>query len=294
MCLLCYFAVKMLPLSDYVVFCFTSPLFTLITSTILLRSSVNFVKISMCLLIVTGAALVAQPTFLFGPTTTNATTPDNTTFPGDETLDEFVITPPKSSYTLGAILCILVAAIGGFVVVFQAKCKQVPSCYYFFSGSGVTLLVGLSVGLATSSSGFNIQKSEIGYLVIISSCSMLGMMFIQVGVKASNPILVSATRSTEIVMALFLDIATAADSGIDFNSSNFKFKVLGSALVTISIVGIALADPINEKLSDYWTRLFGSGLLQAGHIGSSRLRRSDYEPIFANDDEESTPPRQSA
>ena len=37
MSLLCYQAVKMLPLGDFIVFCFTAPLFTLIISVILRR-----------------------------------------------------------------------------------------------------------------------------------------------------------------------------------------------------------------------------------------------------------------
>merc|ERR1711962_1704127 len=63
--LLSYLCVTLLPLSDFIVFAFTAPVFTLAFTMAINRSKVTLLNISTCLLMVVGTGLVAQPTFIF-------------------------------------------------------------------------------------------------------------------------------------------------------------------------------------------------------------------------------------
>jgi len=259
MSLLCYQAVKMLPLGDYIVFCFTAPLFTLIISVILRRYTATFVDIVFCLILTAGACLVAQPTFLFG----QPTTPLNPGFREEAAA-------AQGTYAEGALMSISVAVIAGFVVIGQERCRVIPTTYYMFFGSAATLIVGLFYGLVFSST-FSLTGlvDNMGYLAMIGSSSMFGLMFIQIGVNVSNPVLVSSTRSVEIVMALILTICLppSGDKPIDFSDIRFHFKVAGSFLVMISVVGIALSRHIYDQIIISW-----------GCVVSGRNRK-DYDVI---------------
>jgi len=230
-CLLCYIAVKMLPLSDYIVFVFTAPVFTLFYTICIMRYPTNFIKVIFCAVMMIGAGFVAQPTFIFG-----GAEEGNSSHGG--------------MYGTGAALCFICASLTGFGVVMQSKCKEIPTCYYMFNGSLVNLSVGLVYGLGGGSRNVSLGTSwDIGSLVMVSSCSMLGVLFIQVGVKVSDPVLVSVTRTVEIVMALIVDCCLAHIQPIDYHTSAFEYKLLGSSLVMLSVVGIALSDHLHQGIA---------------------------------------------
>jgi len=231
-CLLCYIAVKMLPLSDYIVFVFTAPVFTLFYTICIMRYPTNFVSVVFCAVMMMGAGFVAQPTFIFG----------NISGTGDEGNNSH-----GGMYGTGAALCFICALLTGIGVVMQSKCKEIPTCYFMLCGSFVNLAVGLAYGLGSGISNLLLGTSlDIGSLVLVSSCSMLGVLFIQVGVVVSDPVLVSVTRTVEIVMALIVDCCLAHTQPIDYHTSAFEYKLLGSSLVMLSVVGIALSDHLYQ------------------------------------------------
>ena len=122
------------------------------------------------------------------------------------------------------------------------RCRAIPTTSYMFFGSPAAMVVGLLYGLVYSST-FSLATlvDNMVYLAMIGSSSMLGLMFIQIGVNFSSPVLVSSTRSLEIVMALILSICLPLpeDKPIDFSDIKFRYKVAGSFLVMISVVGMA-------------------------------------------------------
>ena len=69
------------------------------------------------MVIVVGASLVTQPTFIFG---------------------ENSAAIHYKQYTLGALIVIFCAMMGGLFPVLMSKCKEVPSCFYMaVGGAGV-------------------------------------------------------------------------------------------------------------------------------------------------------------
>ena len=119
---------------------------------------------------------------------------------------------------------------------------------------------------------------------------MLGAMFTQLAVTVSNaPILVSVTRSMEIVMALFLDTVIAPSKGqtpIDYTSASFVFKIVGSLVVFLCVVGIAAHDNIIDCGRNAVKQVLSCWAL---HVSRSRSRRRRaYEDMEGGTDVDAT------
>ena len=70
---LSFSCLQYLPLGDALTIIFTEPLFTVVLSFILLKASIGFTKIILCIGLLTGMTLSIQPPFLFGPKSNNNT-----------------------------------------------------------------------------------------------------------------------------------------------------------------------------------------------------------------------------
>jgi len=226
--IMAYTAVKMLPLCDFVVLAFTSPVFALIASGIILRKPVRCIEVSLCMAIVLGAGLVSQPSFIFG---------------------ELSATPREEYYTLGAILAIIGAIAGGLFPVLMAKCKEVPSCLYMAAGGAVSLVVGTvhRTVITTAEGPGHYNSHLIGLLILVATMSMVGVLMKQMAVAATCPVLVTMVRSMEIVMALVVDICLSQDD-IHLDDMQFWYKVIGACTVTICVITMSIADRIHEGL----------------------------------------------
>ncbi len=65
---LCIFlSVQAIPLGDALTLVFSSPLFTMILSAIVLKSRMGLYKIMFCIILIIGIVLVVRPPFLFPP-----------------------------------------------------------------------------------------------------------------------------------------------------------------------------------------------------------------------------------
>lgn len=237
--LLSYVAVTLMPLSDFIVFGFTSPVFTLLFVMACNRSKATLLNISMCLLIVVGTSLVAQPTFIFG---------------AFEDQDD---SPYKDTYTLGVVLALAASFITGFCPVLQTRCKHMPMAYFMLWSGISKLLIGLFcpvAGLPNHIQDPHKFEQDFWTLSMVAAASMLGLLFMQMAVTVSGaPLLVAVTRSMEIVMALVVDMITTADT-IDFTDSYIWYKVTGAVLVMMCVVGIALSDLLEERMPSFCKR----------------------------------------
>ena len=193
----------------------------------------------MCLLIVVGTSLVAQPTFIFG---------------GSEDQND---SPYKDTYTLGMVLALAAAFITGFCPVLQAKCKHMPMAYFMLWSGISKLVIGLFcpvVGLPNHVQDLHRFEQDFWVLALVASASMLGLLFMQIGVNVSNaPLLVAVTRSMEIVMALIVDMITMSDT-IDYTNSYIWYKITGALLVMMCVVGIALSDLLEDRMPSFCKR----------------------------------------
>merc|ERR1711993_185689 len=68
---LSFSCLQYLPLGDALTIIFTEPLFTVVLSFILIKASIGFTKIILCIGLLTGMTLSIQPPFLFGPKSEN-------------------------------------------------------------------------------------------------------------------------------------------------------------------------------------------------------------------------------
>jgi len=229
--LLVYIGLKMLPLSDFIVFAFTSPIFTLIASAFILKSRITFVTVFFIFVIIFGAGLVTQPVFIFG--------------------DRSMVY--QDTYAVGVVVAVLVAIGGGTVRVLQAYCKQVPSCHFMLIGGFISLAIALAAPLFKVPSHvleFSVILEESSILIWMTSTSLLGTLLLLVAVKVTDPVLIAVVRSTEIVISLLVDIMFPSYE-MDFTLMSFWYKVIGAALVTLSVMCISLSDIIYDKWMAY-------------------------------------------
>ena len=190
-------------------------------------------NLTLSFLVVVGACLVAQPTFIFGDDDSDSSRRD------------------YQDYTLGVVLSTILSFITGVAPIIQSKCKDMPISYFMLWSGLAKLVVGLlcpMFGVSNHLGDMTRLRSDAPTLTLISGASMLGAMFTQLAVTVSNaPILVSVTRSMEIVMALFLDTVIAPSGSIDYTSLSFVYKILGSLVVFMCVVGIAIHDTIIDN-----------------------------------------------
>ena len=186
----------------------------------------------MILLLVVGTSLVAQPTFIFGKP------------------QGFEDSPYKDTYTLGMVLALTSAFFAGICSVLQINCRSIPLPYYMLWSGFAKLIIGLlcpTVGLPNHITDLHRFEQDFGVLTMTASASMLGLVFTQIGYALSGaPLLISVTRSMEIVMALVVDMVTEP---VDFADSHIWYKITGGLLVMVCVVGIAASDRLEEKVS---------------------------------------------
>ena len=142
------------------------------------RSKVTFINISMCLLILAGVGLVAQPAFIF----------DNLTAYRLNSIE-------RVKYPIGVFLSILISSITGLCPILQANCKDMPMAYFMMWSGIAKMTIGLicpAVGLPNNLLNPSKFLEDIGVLALVASCSMLGLLSLQAAVAVSgNPLVVS-------------------------------------------------------------------------------------------------------
>jgi len=244
-------AVKLIPISDYVVFSFTTPVVTLVIGASLIcfpeRKKLTVTNIGICLMILLGACLVAQPSFLFPKGTSDSVT----THGGGE-------------YLAGVGIVLSATAACASANILQSHFTQIPSAYFMLCGGVVALITGPIVCLClvtNHDTGLleDFINSSLPHLTLVSSFSVTAGLLVLLALKTtSDPVLISVVRSTEIVMGLLLDIYLSATSRksdpnttdqLDFHSPSFAIKVLGSAMVTAGAIIMPFAEKIHANFS---------------------------------------------
>ena len=181
---------------------------------------------------------MAQPTFIFGETTH--------WWNGLE----------KETYSLGVFLALIASFVTGFCPFLQANCKDMPMAYFMLCSGIAKMILGLicpAFGLANNVQNLSKLVEDLRVLTLVSAASMLGLLFMQLAVAVSNdPLLVSVTRSMEIVMALIVDMATTVQ---DYQDMYIWYKIMGALIVTSCVMCISLSDILQERLSRLLTSL---------------------------------------
>ena len=194
----------------------------------------TFINISMCLLIVVGIVLVAQPKFIFGQVGYSID-PEST---------------ERQKYVLGVCLALGSSCITGFYRLLQIQCKDIPMSYFMLWSGIAKMIIGLLCpvfGLPNNLNDLPRFAEHLGVLSLAASASMMGMLFMQTAVAVSNNgVLVSVTRSMEIVMALVVDMITTSQN---YHDTSVWYKILGGIVVLGCIICISISDILQDRVS---------------------------------------------
>ena len=233
---------------------FTEPLFTIVLSFLFLRTSIGFSKMIMCLGLLCGMMLSIQPPFIFGEksNSTDTTGINSTTFANATSNEEKH--RRDNNYYFGVTLALSCAIFGSMCNILINKCEHAKSTVLvFYSGiSGVIVsIIGLLI--STDALGFfnhlaSLSVTDWVTLSMISIIGILGYFSMTVALRMVSPTSVSVLRALEIILAYLCQI-------IVMQQMPNKLCVLGSTLVMMCVVGIAIAErssSSNNNNNDFW------------------------------------------
>ena len=230
-----FICVTNMPIGDFSVIIFSTPLPTMILARIFLKTRLRLYKITCGTLLVVGLLLVVRPPALFG----------DQSQPSSHAQDK------ESGYYFGALMGLVgtVAGAAHFVLVsilYKNKSTSSPKLLVFHAGLG-----GLVVSLVTTVLDTTHQVISAD-IVHISLYTWLEMFFVAVGgvlgflmlnqaVKLTNPVLVSFIRVSEIVVSYFIQIFL-------YHQAIDMFGIVGSVCVTVALVIVSAEGAARKNL----------------------------------------------
>jgi len=235
-------ALKMMPVSDFMVFVFSTPILDLLLSSCILKTKLHLVNLSLCCLIPVGTVFVAQPTFIFGMTGGGGGAG------GDEKSEE---------YLQGIGILMAAAVINAISNVLQALYK-VHSFDFMLCGGLVSILVSGGVGAAVTSFQWHHVLQVWPSLLLVSAISVVANLTVYMSLQLIQPVLMSAVRCLEIVMALAVDLVIMAVTSQAEDTPQLALKVFGSLLVTAAVMTLGFADVIYTKTVARYRRTPGT------------------------------------
>lgn len=228
MVFLCTFAVRLMPVQEFIVLCFTSPIPTIIFSVLLLkeRKGVVFKCLLMPILLI-GVCLVVKPAVFFPESAQE----------GDR----------YPQFSLGVILVVIASVASGISNVCVAKAKSINSfvlmSYMGFATilfSVILLFVPLPNRIIHDFAA--IPRIEVVMTLASNLISISASLFIVLANKMATPTVTSMFRSTEIPMVVVIEL-------VWFHIYPDFLSILGSSLV----IGCVLLAPHAVTISSWFT-----------------------------------------
>ena len=229
-----------MPLGDALTMIFTEPLFTIVLSFLFLRTSIGFSKLIMCLGLLCGMMLSIQPPFIFGEKTNstdvsgiNSTTANVTSNEEKHRRD--------NNYYFGVTLALSCAIFGSMCNILINKCEHAKSTVLvFYSGISGVIVSVIGLLISTDALGFfnhlaSLSVTDWLTLSMISLVGILAYFAMTVALRMVSPTSVSVLRALEIILAYLCQI-------IVMQQMPNKLCILGSTLVMMCVVGIAIAE----------------------------------------------------
>lgn len=267
MTLTVYIGVSLLPVSDLVVLCHTSSVFTLLFSACILRLRITVLKAVLCLTALSGACMVVQPTFLFQNDVTSYDVTNKSDVIGNNmttTTTEGSSNHNSDNYLLGVVMSLTCAVFAALSNVLSAKAKRCPLPLFMAVGGLGTLMVALLCPFLDLPNRFIMQQAtpllsstpssplsspslaeQMPYVAGVTVGSLLGGLLIVYACQVVSPALVAVVRSSEILLALFADYVI-----FQTVQNPSLLHLVGSLLTLASVTLMAASDWIQEKLLD--------------------------------------------
>merc|ERR1712141_232228 len=221
---LSFSCLQYLPLGDALTIIFTEPLFTVVLSFILIKASIGFTKIILCIGLLTGMTLSIQPPFLFGPKSNNNTSD---------------LIQDNKNYYVGVTLALSCAIFGSLCNILINKCDQIKSSLLVFYAGVSGIIISILVCLANSKENFyhlgELKATDWLILTFLSLSGILGYFTMTISLKMVSPTSVSVLRALEIILAYICQ-------AIILHIMPNTLCIIGSILVILCVTGIAIVE----------------------------------------------------
>ena len=238
--LLCsYLSILNMPFGDALTIIFTSPIFTMMISTVYLKERCKFFKVLCAVTLFVGVLFVLQPPILF-----NATD-DGTENSGNNNESS------EYSYYFGASMALVASVTGAFhyVVVgrlFKNSTTNSAMLLAFHGGFGAMLVITPAAFIDKhqsifSKNIFNLSGTIWIALLLVALLGLIAFVSINLSLKYISPVYVSFIGVLEIVMAYVSQV-------LIFKTIPNLFGIMGSFIVVATVFVLPLETMIAEKM----------------------------------------------
>ena len=260
-----FYSIIYMPLGDAMALHFTSPLFTMIMAAIFLGHSLRLYKISCGLLLLTGAALVIQPPFIFNvmsePDSMQEALVNSTSlvdFQALLTFDTFdlqAFNNHSTMYYIGAVVALVAALTDGIISVSISWCAEVKSFVLLWWG-GLGGLLAVLISFTTDENTMLLSPKIVEIPVshwlafgLISIGGIVGFFCMTKSLQLIDPTLVAFLRALEIILGYAVQIVIMGQVPSIISMS-------GAFIVLFSVIAMALYAKIHDKIPESIRFLF--------------------------------------
>jgi len=251
-----YAAVRAIPVLDSLSIIYLSPVVTMFLAALLLKDSLNLIKIFSGIILVSGQLLICRPSFLFGEASYGGSA-------------------AEKLFLLGSALAFIACVSGSLNAVTVSRLSAEPistavlltwvAISSLVLVSGYSLTFGNSIILSSSISTIQLRDWIIYFGLSLSGLS--GFFCVTVSLKTIPPALVSSVRSLELLFAIF-------GSSIQYAQAPQLATCVGVFLLSMGVLILTLNESISEKL-----RLSNKDLTKYICKFTSSHHRNDYDQL---------------
>merc|ERR1711983_575833 len=113
-----------MPIGDLIVICFSSPVFSLILESLILKRPMTVLSVFLCISIVGGDILAVQPPFIFSSINSPSHSNNSNSSMTEGDTDTLESEREGSGYILGVILCLAAAVAAAIINIVQISLKN--------------------------------------------------------------------------------------------------------------------------------------------------------------------------
>jgi len=244
--LLCIFeAVADLPLGDATAIFFSSPAFTMLLSTCILRDHCGFFRTFVAVALLGGVVILSRPPSLFPPAEIHAKNMSRST---DH--DPYV----GGYNAIGLITGIAVPILSAFIVIITRQAKHVHYSvlvFWFAIGGLVVSIIGMNYFNGPNDEHhhgsvynkfLNWNEEQWVLTFLIALVGLIGSILMTKAVCWVTPSKVMVVRSFEVVVAYILQVTV-------FDTPTHVSDVFGTMLVILAVLSMGIEDPLMRRFS---------------------------------------------
>jgi len=244
--LFCIFqAVADLPLGDATAIFFSSPAFTMVLSTCILRDHCGLFRTIVAVTLLSGVVILSRPPSIFPP-------PDNYTPPDHHHNNNSNSSGHHDPYVgvysaPGLIAALAVPIFSALIVIITRQAKHVHYSvlvFWFAVGGFIVSIIGIQFIDDHGGSIFNIlynwNSNQWVLTFLIAMVGLIGSIFMTKAVCWVTPSKVMVVRSFEVVVAYILQVTV-------FDTPTHVSDVFGTLLVIAAVLSMGLEDPLMRR-----------------------------------------------